>query len=117
LEQPEAEKRRAAAGPSEGKGKKKTGSGNFPEPLGQTRDLVGSAVGMSGKTLEKARARAGLLKSPTVTLEEVSPLQFRALSLHRRTDSENGDNRIVGAYTRVQERTGCPRTRRKQVGG
>jgi ParB-like chromosome segregation protein Spo0J len=54
----EAKERQAAAGPREGRGKK-TGSGNFPEPVngkaGQTRDKVGESVGMSGKTYEKAK--------------------------------------------------------------
>jgi ParB-like chromosome segregation protein Spo0J len=56
MEKPKAEERQAIAGPSEGKGKKKSGSGKLPEAVkSDTRDIVGAAVGMSGKTYEKAR--------------------------------------------------------------
>ncbi len=57
LEQQEARKRQAGAGPKEGRGKKSSGSGKLPEPdKGDTRDKVAQAVGMSGKTYEKAKA-------------------------------------------------------------
>lgn len=52
---PEAEKRKVEAGKATGRGHKK-GGGNLPPPLGKTRDAVGDAVGMSGKTYEKAKA-------------------------------------------------------------
>ena len=45
---PEAEKRRVDAGKATGRGHRK-GCGNLPPPS-KTRDAVGSAVGMSGRT-------------------------------------------------------------------
>jgi N6-adenosine-specific RNA methylase IME4 len=56
LERPKAKERQAAAGPKEGKGKKKIGSGKLPQAVGRTRDVVGAAVGMSGKTYQQAKA-------------------------------------------------------------
>ena len=57
LERQAAKERQAAAGPEEGRGCKRTGSGKFPEPVkGQARDKAGQAVGMSGKTYAKAKA-------------------------------------------------------------
>lgn len=51
-----AKGRQAVAGPASGKGKK-SGSGNLPEAVrGDTRDRVGAAVGMSGRTYERASA-------------------------------------------------------------
>jgi hypothetical protein len=59
LEKERARERQAQAGPASGRGKKMTGSGNLPEPVtsgtGDTRDKVGSAFGISGKTYEKAK--------------------------------------------------------------
>ena len=45
-----AKARQAQAGPKAGRGKKKSGSDNCPEPLeeGQTRDIVAARVGWSG---------------------------------------------------------------------
>lgn len=52
----DAKARQAQAGPSKGKGKKQTGSGKLPEPVkGDTRDKVAAALGMSGRTYEKAK--------------------------------------------------------------
>jgi N6-adenosine-specific RNA methylase IME4 len=52
-----ARRRQATAGPKAGRGQKLTGSGKLPEPVkGDTRDKVGAAVGMSGKTYERAKA-------------------------------------------------------------
>jgi ParB family chromosome partitioning protein len=65
LERPKAAKRKAAGRDRHRKHCKKPvapGSGNLPEPetlpedKGQTRDKVAAAVGMSGKTYEKAKA-------------------------------------------------------------
>jgi len=51
-----AKERQSESGPTEGRGKKKSGSGNVPEPVtGQSRDLIGARVGWSGKTYEKAK--------------------------------------------------------------
>ena len=51
-----AKERQAKAGPIKGKGKK-SGSGKLPEAVkGQTRDKLARYAGVSGKTLEKAKA-------------------------------------------------------------
>lgn len=56
LERRRARQRQAQAGPSRGRGAKASGSGNLPEAEhGDTRDKVAAAVGMSGRTYEKAR--------------------------------------------------------------
>jgi hypothetical protein len=57
LERLAAKQRQACAGPAHGPGKKASASGKFPEALqGQVRDKVGQAVGMSGRTFERAKA-------------------------------------------------------------
>jgi hypothetical protein len=57
LERAKARERQAEAGPAEGRGKKETASGNFPEAVnGRVRDKIGEVVGRSGRTIEKARA-------------------------------------------------------------
>src|SRR6266852_3984377 len=56
MERKAARKRQSQAGPANGRGKKATGSGNLPEAVrGNTRDRVGAALGMSGKTYERAK--------------------------------------------------------------
>jgi ParB family chromosome partitioning protein len=56
LERAQARERQAQAGPAEGKGRKTTGSGKLPEAVaGRTRDKVAEAVGLSGRTYEKAK--------------------------------------------------------------
>lgn len=56
-ERAEAEKREAqAAGQPRGVKAATVCSGKFPEQTGQTRDKVGEALGMSGKTYEAAKA-------------------------------------------------------------
>lgn len=68
-----ARERQAAAGPAEGRGAKRTGGGNFPQPVkGKTRDKVAAYVGMSGRTLEKARK--------VVEAAEESPERFGPLA-------------------------------------
>jgi hypothetical protein len=54
-EQEKAKQRMAQAGPKSGRGKKKTGSGKLPDPVGNTRDILAARVGWSGKTYEKTR--------------------------------------------------------------
>jgi ParB family chromosome partitioning protein len=57
LQQAEARRRQAEAGPKKGRGKKRSGSGKLPgADKGDTRDKVGEAVGLSGRTYEKAKA-------------------------------------------------------------
>jgi N6-adenosine-specific RNA methylase IME4 len=57
LERKAAKERQAHAGPSSGKGAKTSGSGKLPEAVKKdTRDAVGKAAGVSGKTYEKAKA-------------------------------------------------------------
>lgn len=55
LEDPQAAARKAAAQAKKGQ---KVGAGNLPAPegKGRVRDKIGEAVGMSGRTLEKAQA-------------------------------------------------------------
>lgn len=54
LENPEAAKRKAATQAKKGEGK--VGNGKADGEHGRTRDKIGEAVGMSGRTLEKAQA-------------------------------------------------------------
>lgn len=56
LERPKAEERKAEGQKQGGRGRKKL-NGKLPSSL-PTRDLVGAAVGMSGKTYETAMIRA-----------------------------------------------------------
>src|SRR5438552_1822172 len=56
-ERERARANRAAAGPRRGRGGKKTGGGKLPPAIkGKSRDRLAARVGVSGKTLEKARA-------------------------------------------------------------
>jgi ParB/RepB/Spo0J family partition protein len=61
LEKPKAKERQSEGGKKAGKGRpatEKTGGGNLPQPngdTGKTRDKVAEAVGMSGRTYEKAK--------------------------------------------------------------
>jgi ParB family chromosome partitioning protein len=51
----QAKERQAKAGPKQGRGKKKSASGNLPEPVGgDSRDQIADAVGVSERTLQKA---------------------------------------------------------------
>jgi len=55
----QAKARQASAGPSSGKGKKRTGSGKLPEALkgkGETRDVVAAATGKAATTIRNAEA-------------------------------------------------------------
>lgn len=54
LIKPEAEKRKASTQGRPRKGQEKTGAETAP--VSKTRDAVGSAVGLSGRTYEKAKA-------------------------------------------------------------
>jgi ParB family chromosome partitioning protein len=57
IEKAAAKERQAQAGPSDGPGVKSSGAGKLPEASkGEVRDRVGAAVGMSGRTYEKAKA-------------------------------------------------------------
>lgn len=56
LEKPKAKERQKAGGGDQKStaAKEKIGSGKLPEPIaGQTRDKVGAALGVSGKTADK----------------------------------------------------------------
>lgn len=56
LERERARRRQAEAGPPTGRGAKRTACGNLPQAVkGKTRDKVAAAVGMSGRTYEKAK--------------------------------------------------------------
>jgi len=51
-----AKERQSEAGPKEGRGKKKSAGGNFPQAVeGKSRDLIAARVGWSGRTYEKAK--------------------------------------------------------------
>ena len=52
----QAKKNQAAAGPSSGRGAKRSGGGNFPQAVGKTRDKIGAFAGISGRTVEKIAA-------------------------------------------------------------
>lgn len=71
LERPKAEERKRAV-----QFGSEDGEGNFPSPsAGQTRDIVGEALGVSGKTYEKAKAIADTAIDPLkamVDTEQVS---------------------------------------------
>jgi hypothetical protein len=57
FERAAARERQAQAGPANGPGVKSNGLGKLPEAAkGETRDRVGDAVGMSGRSYEKAKA-------------------------------------------------------------
>jgi hypothetical protein len=58
LERPKAKERQAAAGPKEGKGKKKSGSAETAEAVGsgETRDIVAASVGMGRTAYQQAKA-------------------------------------------------------------
>lgn len=87
LEQPKARKRQALAGPSEGRGQK-SASGNFPEAVGDTRDKVGPAVGMSGRNYSKA-------KKVVVEAEAGNPVAVEALEEMDKTGKVEGPYRKV----------------------
>lgn len=70
LERPAANARIQANQAKPGEGK--VGGGNFPPPdAGKTRDKVGEAVGVSGKTYEKARAVVEAAEADPEAFEEV----------------------------------------------
>lgn len=72
LEKPKAEERKASSQAKPGNDGKHptTGSGKLPEPVkGDTRDKVAAAVGMSGKTYEKAKAVVVAAEKPDATPE------------------------------------------------
>src|SRR5262245_40467488 len=53
----QAKNNQASAGPSSGRGAKRSGGGNFPPAVrGKTRDKIGALAGVSGRTLEKIAA-------------------------------------------------------------
>jgi N6-adenosine-specific RNA methylase IME4 len=53
----QAKRNQASAGPSSGRGAKRSGAGKFPEPVkGQVRDKIGAFAGVSGRTVEKIAA-------------------------------------------------------------
>ena len=66
VERREAKKRQAKPrGPQIGA----KGHGKFPEPIAPTRDKVGAAVGLSGKTYEKAKAVVAAAEAPDARAE------------------------------------------------
>lgn len=83
LEKPRAEERERAGRPS----------GNLPEGTkGQTRDLVGAAVGMSGKTYERAKAVVAATDDPD---HEV------AFAAREAVEEMDSTGKVSGAYEQV----------------
>jgi N6-adenosine-specific RNA methylase IME4 len=88
LEAGEAEERKAEHGGT-APGKVANTGGNFPAVKGETRDRVASAVGTSGKTLEKARA--------VVQAAEAEPEKFAPL-----VEQMNKTGKVDGAYNKLR---------------
>jgi N6-adenosine-specific RNA methylase IME4 len=86
----QAKKNQAAAGPSSGRGAKRTASGNFPEAVkGQVRDKIGAFAGVSGRTVEKIAA--------VVDAAKADPKKFGKL-----LDDMDRTGRVNGAYRRLK---------------
>jgi len=95
VEQPKAKERQAAAGPSEGRGKK-TGPGKIPEPVGtgRVRDIVGEAVKMSGKSYQRAKAVVQAATDDTLAPE------VRAVATEALSDMET-TGKVAPAYKKL----------------
>lgn len=86
----QAKKNQAAAGPSSGRGAKRSGGGNFPQALkGKTRDKIGAFAGVSGRTIEKIAA--------IVDAAEAEPQRFSKL----KADMDR-TGRVDGIYRRLK---------------
>jgi ParB family chromosome partitioning protein len=97
MERARAKGRQALAGPSEGPGKKETGSGKLPESAqGDTRDKVALSLGMSGRTYEKAKA--------VVEAAEREPEKYGHL-----VEQMDRTGKVDGAYRQLREQAGTGR--------
>jgi ParB family chromosome partitioning protein len=100
LEAKQAKERQSQAGPAEGKGKKASGSGKLPEAVGgRTRDKVGEAVGMSGKTYEKAKQ--------VVEAAEAQPQTYGDLA-----EQMDATGKVDPAFKEMKDRRGASPKRR-----
>ena len=86
----QAKSNQATAGPSSGRGAKRSGGGKFPPALkGKTRDKIGAFAGVSGRTVEKIAA--------IVDAADVEPAKFgKFLADMDRT------GRVNGVYRRLR---------------
>jgi ParB family chromosome partitioning protein len=93
LERERARRRQAQAGPQEGRGRKPTRVGNLPEAVERARvnDKVGSAVGMSRRTYEKAAS--------VVKAAEEDPARFGDL-----VEQMDRTGRVDPAYQKYRHR-------------
>lgn len=90
IEREAARQRQASAGPVKGKGAKVTGCGKLPEPVaGKTRDKVARYCGMSGRTMEKAKA--------VVEAAEADPERFGKLA-----QDMDRTGRVDGVFRRLK---------------
>lgn len=80
LLKPEAKKRQSEAGKKRGRGKT-IGCGNLPQAMnGKTRDAIGAAIGMSGKTYEAAKAVVNTIKSNKALLPILKVLKSKGVN-------------------------------------
>jgi N6-adenosine-specific RNA methylase IME4 len=86
----QAKRNQASAGPSSGRGAKRSGAGKFPEPVkGQVRDKIGAFAGVSGRTVDKIAA--------IVDAAEAEPAKFGKLR-----DDMDRTRRVNGVYRRLR---------------
>jgi ParB-like chromosome segregation protein Spo0J len=113
LEKPKARERQKAGskkgGKTAGKGRPKQGSGKLPEPCSppaannQTRDKVAEAVGMSGRTYEKAKR--------VVEAAEAEPETFGPVK-----EEMDRTGNVDGAYKKVKRPVSRPAPEAKEEG-
>ena len=85
----QAKKNQAIAGPSSGRGAKRTDGGKFPQAVrGKTRDTFGALVGLSGRTVEKI--------VELCEAAEVEPEKFGKLK-----EDMDRTGRVEGPYKRL----------------
>lgn len=111
LERPDARRRQSEGGRIGGKGGKQA-SENFTEasgPTGNTRDIVASALGVSGPTYD--RAKAVLLASEDETLSE--DVRERVQEIKEEMDRTG---KVAPAYNKMLEATGRKRSAEKKNG-
>lgn len=89
LEKPRAKERQQDHGKT-APGKKKNTSENFTEVKGDTRDIVGDAIGMSGPTYQRAKA--------VVTAAEDDPETFGPIA-----DEMDRTGKVLPAFEKVKE--------------
>lgn len=88
MERQKAKERQSSSGPKEGRGAK-TGSVNFTEPVGQTRDKVGEALGVSGVTYQRMKAVAKAAEDDPETFGPIA-------------EEMNATGKVMPAFEKVQ---------------